>query len=70
MSGWTHDDVKDGMTYESVQHPDGDSEDTLRKEKYFGETGAQSSVLPALDAALGVAMLEDELTPYLKAMRE
>ena len=41
-----------------------------RTERYFGETGAQSSVVPALDAALGVGFSEDELLPYLLAMRE
>merc|ERR1719199_14449 len=40
-----------------------------RVEQYFGETGAQSSVVPALDAALGIGMSEDKLLPYLMAMR-
>jgi len=40
-----------------------------RAERYFGETGAQSSVVPALDAALGIGMSEDGLLGYLLAMR-
>lgn len=42
---------------------------SFRTERYFGETGAQSSVVPALDAALGIGMSEDKLLPYLLAMR-
>ena len=45
------------------------SKSGLRCERYFGETGAQSSVVPALDAALGIGMSEDDLLPYLLAMR-
>ena len=40
-----------------------------RVEQYFGETGAQSSLFPALDAAFGIGMSEDKLLPYLMAMR-
>ena len=41
-----------------------------RSETFFGETGAQSSLVPALDAALGIGMSEDDLLPYLLAMRD
>lgn len=72
MSGWTHDALPDGMVYEGVPTAGGGGTISgggqWRRERYFGETGAQSSVLPALDAALGIAMEEDELTPYLRAM--
>jgi indoleamine 2,3-dioxygenase len=38
--------------------------------QYFrGETGAQSSIIPALDAALGITHAEDPLTVYLAEMR-
>ena len=79
MSGWTHEEIpSDGMEYEGVPAAQQDDAATSsssssclwRKERYFGETGAQSSVLPALDAALGVEMSEDALTPYLIAMRD
>ena len=84
MSGWTHEAMPpEGLSYEGVPaatatgasrgasnaaHADG-AAGAWRSERYFGETGAQSSVVPALDAALGVGMSEDELLPYLLAMR-
>jgi indoleamine 2,3-dioxygenase len=37
---------------------------------FFGETGAQSTIIPALDAALGVEHSADELRVYLGKMRE
>jgi indoleamine 2,3-dioxygenase len=36
---------------------------------YYGETGAQSSIVPCLDAVLGVAHRPDELRVYLAGMR-
>jgi indoleamine 2,3-dioxygenase len=36
---------------------------------YYGETGAQSSIVPCLDAVLGVAHQPDELREYLVGMR-
>lgn len=49
-----------------------------RTETYFGETGAQSSVIPAIDAALGLRCdslassghAAESLVPYLQKMRE
>jgi indoleamine 2,3-dioxygenase len=38
-------------------------------QSFRGETGAQSSIIPALDAALGIAHAEDMLHRYLKEMR-
>lgn len=38
--------------------------------KHYGATGAQSAVLPALDAALGVQHPPGWLSDYLKVMRE
>ena len=66
MRGWTDAEIPNGMTYRGVYNDNGE----YRVEKYYGETGAQSSVIPALDAALGVAMSADELSPYLSEMRK
>jgi len=67
MKGWNADELPDGMLYAGVKAQDGDG---WKKEYYFGETGAQSSVVPAIDAALGLAMSEDALSPYLQSMRD
>lgn len=37
---------------------------------FRGETGAQSSIIPSLDAALGIGHRDDPLRPYLMEMRE
>jgi indoleamine 2,3-dioxygenase len=37
---------------------------------FHGETGAQSSIIPCLDAALGIRHRSDELRVYLAAMRQ
>ena len=37
---------------------------------FRGETGAQSSIIPSMDAALGVAHEEDPMRPYLLEMRQ
>ncbi|MGH2458343.1 MAG: hypothetical protein ACRDIY_05695 [Chloroflexota bacterium] len=37
---------------------------------FFGETGAQSTIVPALDAALGIEHSSDELRVYLNRMRD
>ena len=37
--------------------------------QYYGASGAQSSILPALDAALGVAHPPGWLRDYLQTMR-
>merc|ERR1719507_2438510 len=57
------------MEYCGVPAPEGQGGGEWRCERFFGETGAQSSVVPALDAALGLAMSDDPLLPYLQAMR-
>src|SRR5439155_14854342 len=36
---------------------------------YYGETGAQSTIVPCLDAALGIRHRADELRVYLAEMR-
>ena len=80
MSGWTADAMpEEGLTCKGVEAcraPRRRHETTAGRRKglaYGGvlwRTGAQSSVVPALDAALGVGFSEDELLPYLLAMRE
>jgi indoleamine 2,3-dioxygenase len=37
---------------------------------FYGETGAQSSIIPALDAALGIGHTPDQLRTYLTHMRD
>lgn len=39
-------------------------------QQFRGETGAQSSIVPCLDAGLGIAHAPDPLTVYLQEMRE
>jgi len=81
MSGWTDDRIDpEGMTYEGVIS--NSTNESWRRERYFGETGAQSTVIPAIDAALGLscdasasagstdAARAQALVPYLLAMRE
>lgn len=38
-------------------------------QQLLGETGAQSTIIPALDALLGVSHAEDPLRRYLREMR-
>ncbi len=53
-----------GVIYEGVSAYAG------RPQKFRGETGAQSSIIPALDAVLGISHRDDPLRPYLMEMRE
>jgi len=41
-----------------------------RPQAFRGETGAQSSIVPCLDAGLGIAHAPDPLTVYLREMRD
>ncbi|MBS0152889.1 MAG: hypothetical protein JSR31_18345 [Nitrospira sp.] len=41
-----------------------------RPQQFRGETGAQSSIVPCLDAGLGIHHAPDPLTVYLQEMRE
>ena len=64
IHGWkNHPDIPDGVIYEGVKayrgHP----------QQFRGETGAQSAIVPSLDAMLGVKHKEDELSAYLREMR-
>jgi indoleamine 2,3-dioxygenase len=64
IHGWkNHPDLPQGLIYEGVEAYGG------RPQQFRGETGAQSSIVPALDAMLGVTHQEDALSLYLKEMR-
>ena len=64
IHGWkNHPDLPDGILYQSVEAYRG------RPQQFRGETGAQSSIVPALDAMLGVEHSEDALSLYLQEMR-
>ena len=53
-----------GLVYEGVEEVQG------QPQKFRGETGAQSSIIPSLDAAFGVGHADDPLTHYLNEMRQ
>jgi hypothetical protein len=40
-----------------------------KPQSFYGETSAQSSIIPCLDAALGIRHRNVELRVYLQAMR-
>ena len=63
--GWKdHPAIPNGLVYDGVDAY-GD-----RPRRFRGETGAQSSIIPALDAVLGVRHAEDPLRAYLLEMRD
>lgn len=65
IHGWKdHPALDDGLYYRGV--------DAYKDEpqKFRGETGAQSGVIPSLDAALGIEHADSPLSHYLKEMRE
>jgi indoleamine 2,3-dioxygenase len=65
IHGWKdHPDLPHGVVYEGVQAYAG------RPRQFRGETGAQSAIVPALDAALGVGHRNDMLRTYLMEMRD
>jgi len=53
-----------GVVYDGVEDFQG------APQHFRGETGAQSSIIPALDAAFGVPHAEDPLRQYLAEMRD
>ncbi len=64
IHGWkNHPDLPEGVIYDGVEAYGG------RPQQFRGETGAQSSIVPALDAMLGVGHKEDALRTYLQEMR-
>jgi len=63
IHGWkNHPALPSGVTYEGVAELSG-------PQLYRGETGAQSTIVPVLDALLGVAHAPDPLRAYLDEMR-
>ncbi len=65
IHGWKdHPLLPEGVTYEGVVALGG------RPQRLRGETGAQSGIVPVLDAALGVAHAGDPLRAYLAEMRD
>jgi indoleamine 2,3-dioxygenase len=65
IHGWkNHPALPDGVIYEGV------SEYAGAPQKFRGETGAQSSIVPVLDALLGIAHHPDPLREYLMEMRQ
>jgi indoleamine 2,3-dioxygenase len=64
IHGWkNHPDLPGGLVYEGVEAYAG------QPQQFRGETGAQSAIVPSLDAALGVGHQEDMLRVYLMEMR-
>ena len=55
-------DLKNGLIYENQFNN--------LPQFYRGETGAQSSIIPFLDGALGITHTNDNLRPYLNEMRD
>ncbi len=53
-----------GLVYQGVEELQG------LPQTFRGETGAQSSIIPSMDAVLGVAHEEDPMRPYLLEMRQ
>lgn len=64
IHGWKNSPpLPDGLLYEGVESYAG------QPQQFRGETGAQSSIVPCLDAGLGIAHAPDPLTAYLQEMR-
>jgi indoleamine 2,3-dioxygenase len=65
IHGWKdHPGLEGGVVYEGVEEYAGVGQ------RFRGETGAQSAIVPALDAVLGVEHRDDPLRPYLLEMRD
>lgn len=65
IHGWKNSPgLPDGLVYEGVPAYHG------KPQVFRGETGAQSSIVPALDAGLGIRHADDPLTQYLNEMRD
>jgi indoleamine 2,3-dioxygenase len=64
IHGWkNHPDLPDGLLYEGVEAYAG------QPQQFRGETGAQSAIVPSLDALLGIGHKADSLRTYLQEMR-
>ncbi len=65
IHGWKNNPMMpNGLIYEGVEAYGGEPQ------FFRGETGAQSSIIPALDAALGVTHRDDPLKAFLMEMRD
>jgi indoleamine 2,3-dioxygenase len=65
IHGWKNSpSLPNGLIYEGVK------EYAKQPQQFRGETGAQSSIVPCLDAGLGIHHVPDPLTVYLQEMRE
>jgi indoleamine 2,3-dioxygenase len=65
IHGWKDNPaLPQGVVYDGVEAFGG------RPQYFRGETGAQSSIVPALDAGLGVTHEDDPLRHYLNEMRD
>ena len=65
IHGWKNSPaLPNGLVYEGVAAYGG------APQQFLGETGAQSSIVPCLDAGLGIAHVPDPLTVYLQEMRD
>ncbi len=65
IHGWKdHPALPEGLIYEGVDAYGG------RPQRFRGETGAQSAIVPSLDAFLGIVHRDDPLRAYLQQMRD
>ena len=65
IHGWKNSpSLPDGLIYDQVEAY------AQRPQQFRGETGAQSTIVPCLDAGLGIHHAPDPLTVYLQEMRE
>jgi len=65
IHGWKNSPaLPEGLIYEGIADYAG------QPQQFRGETGSQSSIVPALDAGLGVLHADDPLTQYLVEMRD
>lgn len=63
IHGWKNNPaLPEGLVYEGVEAYAG------KPQQFRGETGAQSGIIPALDAALGITHADDPLRAYLREM--
>ena len=65
IHGWKNSpSLPNGLLYDGVSSCAG------QPQQFRGETGAQSSIVPCLDAGLGISHAPDPLTIYLQEMRD
>lgn len=65
IHGWKNSpSLPNGLVYDNVEAY------AQQPQQFRGETGAQSSIVPCLDAGLGIHHAPDPLTVYLQEMRE